>query len=66
MQAEHGLIGEIDRERTGGGVIVCKDGFQANTVGPDEFQGLCSSLGVRPRIEEVDGSSLFCEIIAAD
>ena len=63
-QAEHGLIGEIDRQRTGDGVIVCRDGFKATTVGPEEFRALASSLGVEPMIEEVDGSSLFCEIRA--
>jgi len=62
LQARHGLIGEIDREQTGDGVIICKDGFQAATVGPDEFASLCRSLEIEPRIEEVDGSSLFCEI----
>ncbi|MGB2988280.1 MAG: class I SAM-dependent methyltransferase [Phycisphaerae bacterium] len=66
LQAKHGLIGEIDRAQTRGGVIVCKDGFKATTVGGDEFLALCSSLGIEPRIEEVDGSSLFCEIRASD
>ena len=63
-QAECGLIGEIDRQRTGDGVIVCRDGFKATTVGPEEFRALTSALGVQPIIEEVDGSSLFCEIRA--
>lgn len=62
LQADCGLIGEIDREKTRDGQIVCKDGFTATTFGPDEFSALCSSLGIEPRIEEVDGSSLFCEI----
>ena len=62
LQAEHGLIGEIDREQTGDGVIVCKDGFKATTIGPQEFLDLASALGIQPLIEEVDGSSLFCEI----
>lgn len=29
IQSKHGLIGEIDYEATGHGVIVCKDGFKA-------------------------------------
>jgi 2-polyprenyl-6-hydroxyphenyl methylase/3-demethylubiquinone-9 3-methyltransferase len=62
LQAEHGLIGEIDRDKTGDGKIICKDGFVADTVGPDEFATLCSSLGIDPAIEEVDESSLFCQI----
>ena len=62
LQSEHGLLGEIDEQATGDGVIVCKDGFRAATVGPDEFLMLTAGLDVRRRIEEVDGSSLFCEI----
>jgi SAM-dependent methyltransferase len=33
LQAEHGLVGEIDYEATGAGVIVCKDGFRAGRWG---------------------------------
>ena len=62
LQAEHRLIGEIDWQQTRDGVIVCKDGFKATTIGPDGFRALCSSLGLVPRIEVVDGSSIFCEI----
>ena len=62
IQAEHGLIGEIDYGATGDGVIVGKDGFRATTVGPDEFRTLTSHLSVTPRIVEVDSSSIFCEI----
>ncbi len=62
LQAEQGLLGEIDWERTRDGVIVCKDGFRATTVGADEFTALVSDLEVTHRIEEVDESSLFCEL----
>jgi 2-polyprenyl-6-hydroxyphenyl methylase/3-demethylubiquinone-9 3-methyltransferase len=65
LQAHHGLIGRIDRSRTGDGTIVCEDGFKATTVGPAEFLSFCSPLGVNARTEEVDGSSLFCEIHVA-
>lgn len=61
-QAEEGLIGEIDRGATGNGVIVCKDGFRATTLGAEDFRSICSGLGIAPEITEVDGSSLFCEI----
>lgn len=64
IQADHGLIGEIDYTATGDGVIVCKDGFKATTVGPDEFISLASVFGAVPKITEVDGSSIFCEIVA--
>ncbi len=30
LQAELGLVGEIDREATGDGAIVCRDGFRAD------------------------------------
>jgi 2-polyprenyl-6-hydroxyphenyl methylase/3-demethylubiquinone-9 3-methyltransferase len=62
-QAAAGLIGEIDRKATGDGVIVCKDGFRADTVGPDEFRELAGRLGLEPRIVEVAGASLFCELV---
>jgi len=62
LQAKQGLIGEIDEAATGKGVIVCKDGFKASTVGPDDFAALTSGLPVLSKITEVDRSSLFCEI----
>jgi len=61
-QARAGLVGEIDEARTADGVIVCKDGFRATTVSPEEFLALTEGLEVERRIEEVDGSSLFCEL----
>jgi 2-polyprenyl-6-hydroxyphenyl methylase/3-demethylubiquinone-9 3-methyltransferase len=62
IQARHGLIGEIDEEATGEGVIVCRDGFRAGTVGPAEFAGLAAELELKAEISEVDGSSIFFEI----
>ncbi len=64
LQADHGLLGEIDDAATRDGVIVCKDGFKATTIGPDEFVALTSGLNVHARIEEVDRSSIFYEIVA--
>ena len=61
-QADEGLLGEIDEERTGNGVIICRDGFRAATVGPKDFADLARSQGIEPLITEVDGSSLFCEL----
>ncbi len=63
LQSEHGLLGEIDLEKTHDGMIVCKDGFTATTVKPDQFHALTQQLNVDTRIVEVDRSSLFCEII---
>jgi 2-polyprenyl-6-hydroxyphenyl methylase/3-demethylubiquinone-9 3-methyltransferase len=62
IQSEHKLIGEIDEEATGHGVIVCKDGFRATTVGLNDFASLASHLDIKPIITEVNGSSIFYEI----
>lgn len=65
LQAKQGLIGEIDYNATGDGVIVCKDGFKASTVSPDDFKSLISGISgfdIEPIITEVDGSSIFYEI----
>jgi SAM-dependent methyltransferase len=64
IQAAQGLIGPIDHRATGSGVIVCKDGFQATTVGAAHFRSLAGSLGLAAKVYEVDGSSLFCEVTA--
>lgn len=61
-QAHEGLLGEIDEDKTGNGVIMCRDGFKASTFGPKDFIDLAHSLGLEPGIIEVDGSSLFCEL----
>lgn len=62
IQSDHGLICEIDYEATGNGVIVLKDAFKIGTVSPDDFISLTSEFDVVPKITEVDGSSIFCEI----
>jgi ubiquinone/menaquinone biosynthesis C-methylase UbiE len=63
QQADAGLVGEIDYEKTGNGVIVCKDGFTATTVRPQEFKEYAEGIKAEIRIEEVDQSSIFYEII---
>lgn len=63
-QAEAGLLGPIDEEATGNGVIVGEDGFRAETIGPGEFRALAAEAGLEPEIREIDGSSLFCEVTA--
>jgi len=62
-QAAHGLIGEIDHDATGDGVIVCRDGFRTTTIDADGFRKLAAAIGLVPQVVEVDGSSLFCEIV---
>lgn len=62
LQAKEGLLGEIDYEKTGNGVIVCRDGFRAGAMCEDEFRAICRKLAVEPEITEVDGSSIFFEV----
>ncbi len=62
-QAAEGLIGALDRAASGDGVIVCEDGFRAGRLTPDALRSLCSRVGVEAEITEVDGSSVFCEIV---
>ena len=62
-QSEAGLLGEIDYEKTQKGVIVCKDGFTAATMRASDFLMLTQGMDLCVKIEEVDGSSVFYEII---
>lgn len=61
IQAERKLVGEIDEGATGDGVIVCKDGFKATTIKPEDFLRLIEGLVAKPVITEVDNSSIFFE-----
>lgn len=65
LQSKKGLIGEIDWDATRDGVIVCKDGFKATTVRSSEFVSLTSEFDIKPKIEEVDDSSIFYEILVS-
>ena len=58
-QAQAGLIGELDHDRTGGGTIVCKDGLRLGMFAPDQLRDLGLAVGLAPRIVEVDASSVF-------
>jgi len=62
LQAEQGLIGEIDYDLTKNGVIVCKDGFRAITYSGQQFLELVSLFKVEASIYEIDNSSVFCEM----
>ncbi len=62
-QAAEGLVGAVDHEASGNGVIVCEDGFRAGRMAAADFGSLCSRTGVEGTITEVDGSCLVCEII---
>jgi 2-polyprenyl-6-hydroxyphenyl methylase/3-demethylubiquinone-9 3-methyltransferase len=62
LQAEHNLVGPIDYAETRDGTIVCTDGFSSGTFSVADFTRLGSKVGIEPRLTEVDGSSLFCEL----
>jgi 2-polyprenyl-6-hydroxyphenyl methylase/3-demethylubiquinone-9 3-methyltransferase len=62
IQAAHGLVGEIDETATGDGVIVCKDGFRATTVSPEQMTELARGLGKRCKVEIVADAAVFCTI----
>ena len=62
MQALKGLLGELNMEKTGGGVIVCRDGFSAATFSREALEELGRFSGHAFTVEEVDRSSLFLTI----
>ncbi len=64
IQADHGLVGEIDENATGDGEIVCRDGFTATTYDARDFRALAAACGRDARVETVAGSCLFCELTA--
>lgn len=61
-QAEKGVLGELDIDKTKDGVIICKDGFKAITHTPKDLKMLGDSSGYEYQIQEVDDSSLFLMI----
>jgi SAM-dependent methyltransferase len=63
-QAGQGLLGPIDLAASGGGKIVCRDGFVATTFSPADFQALADALALQARIYTIDGSSVFCRMAA--
>jgi len=58
-QAEAGLIGSIDHERTTVGRIVCRDGLVLGAVGPDHFARIAAGLNADVDSVEVDDSCWF-------
>jgi 2-polyprenyl-6-hydroxyphenyl methylase/3-demethylubiquinone-9 3-methyltransferase len=62
QQANKGLLGEIDLEKSKDGTIICKDGFKATTFSRNDFQELIDKLDLDAEIIEIDNSSLFCVI----
>jgi len=62
-QSQIGLLGEIDEEKTGGGTIVCKDGFKATTISDSQFTELFREFELDASVIEVDESSIFCKVV---
>jgi len=58
-QADKGLLGEIDMERTKNVVIICKDGFQATTHSLEDMDAIGKASGFKYEITEVDDSCVF-------
>ncbi|MBF8984830.1 class I SAM-dependent methyltransferase [Lutibacter sp. B2] len=58
-QADKGLLGELDLDKTKDGVIICKDGFKAITHTPEDLKMLGHLSGYEYQIQEVDESSVF-------
>ena len=58
-QSAKGLLGEIDMAQTGGGVIRCKDGFQATTHTAEDMERFGRASGFAYQVTEVDESSIF-------
>jgi SAM-dependent methyltransferase len=63
LQSRAGLIGEINFNATGDGIIVTKDGFKATTFRPVDFLALTAELEIDLTIKEIDNSSIFYEIL---
>ena len=61
-QSNAGLLGEIDWEKTGNGVIKCKGGFFATSFYKKDFASLLLKMNLNGEILEIDDSSLFCII----
>ena len=64
-QADHGLLGEIDYQATGDGVIVCTNGFKATTFSMDDLKKLASLCKVEAHIYTIDNSSVVFEVRVA-
>ncbi len=59
IQAEHGLLGAIDYEKSINNTIVCKDGFSSGAMDKNNFLKIAKKIDVDPEIAIVDDSSLF-------
>ncbi|MFX1588374.1 MAG: class I SAM-dependent methyltransferase [Promethearchaeota archaeon] len=62
LQSEAGLLGTIDYQKSKNGTIICKDGFKATVIRPNQFISITDGLNIDLEIIEIDESSLFYEI----
>jgi len=62
-QSRAGLVGELDETLTRDGIIACRDGFRSSAVSDPELSHLFESVRQRAEVYEVDGSSLFAEVV---
>ena len=58
-QAEKGLLGELDMDKSRDNVIVCKNGFSSVSFSWDELDSLGKASGCPYTVQEVDDSCLF-------
>ena len=58
-QADKGLLGAIDYEKTMNGNIICKDGFTASTFSSGDMERLGEASGHAYQVKEVEESSIF-------
>ncbi len=58
-QAEKGLLGEVDLDKTKDGIIICKDGFKASTYTKKDLERIGDLSGYEYQIQEIDESSIF-------
>jgi 2-polyprenyl-6-hydroxyphenyl methylase/3-demethylubiquinone-9 3-methyltransferase len=63
LQAEEGLIGDIDEDKTREGIIVCKDGFKATTFSQKSLLRLFSGSVTTLQTAEIDQSSIFLRAV---
>lgn len=65
-QAEKGLLGELDLEKTKDGVIICKNGFCSTTYSAKELEMTGRASGYKYQVTEVDKSSIFLVVEKID
>lgn len=62
-QSRAGLVGDLDEQLSKSGTIVCRDGFRSTTVTAQDFSTFFEKIGQHAQIREIDGSSVFAEVV---